>query len=104
MGHSVKNIIMIAFLMVSFNHCNKPIFPITCYDEFYTCASECSEICEKTIQRPGEFGKCFSICNEPCRRDYCKEACMVEMEDTKDLKSFADIKRGGSNPSVSSIL
>ena len=29
---------------------------------------------------------------------------MVEMVDTKDLKSFAKIKRGGSSPSVSIIL
>ena len=104
MGQSVRNIIMMTFLVVNFNHCNNITSSIICSDEFFTCAHECSQICEKTIQHPCEYGKCFSMCNEPCRKDYCKEACMVEMVDTKDLKSFAKIKRGGSSPSVSIIL
>ena len=100
----MKNIIMMTFLVVNFNHCNKTIPPICCTDEFFTCAYECSEICERTIRHPWEYGKCFTKCNTPCRKDYCEEACMVEMVDTKDLKSFAKIKRGGSSPSVSIIL
>ena len=95
---------MMTFLMVNFNHCDKPMFKIQCNDEFFTCAYECGQICEKTINYSHEFGKCFTICNEPCRKDYCKEARMVEMVDTEDLKSFAKIKRGGSSPSVSIIL
>ena len=94
---------MMTFLVVSFNHCAKTTSTTTCTDDFFTCAHECSEICERTVQHSWEWGKCFSICNEPCRKDYCKEACMVEMVDTKDLKSFAKIKRGGSSPSVSII-
>ena len=80
---------MMTFLMVNFNHCDKPISKIQCSDEFFTCANECGQICERTIQHSWEFGKCFSICNEPCRKDYCTAACMVEMVDTEDLKSFA---------------
>ena len=95
---------MMTFLVVSFNHCAKTTSITTCTDDFFTCAHECSEICERTVRHSWEWGKCFSICNEPCRKDYCKEACMVEMVDTKDLKSFAKIKRGGSSPSVSIIL
>ena len=94
---------MTTFLVVSFNHCAKTTSTTTCTDDFFTCAYECSEICERTVQHSWEWGKCFSICNEPCRKDYCKEACMVKMVDTKDLKSFAKIKRGGSSPSVSII-
>ena len=89
MGQLMKNIIMMTFLVVNFNHCSKTMPPIICSNDFFTCAHECSEICEKTIQHSWEFGKCFSICNEPCRKEYCKEACMVEMVDTEDLKSFA---------------
>ena len=100
----MKNIIMVVFLVVNFNHCNKVASSTTCTDDFFTCARECGQICERTIEHPWEWGKCFSICNQPCREDYCKEACMVKMVDTEDLKSFAKIKRGGSSPSVSIIL
>ena len=100
----MKNIIMIIFLVVNFNHCDGILSPIICNEEFFTCAYECNDICEKTIQHSWEYGKCFTKCNTPCRKDYCKEACMVELVDTKDLKSFAKIKRGGSSPSVSNIL
>ena len=94
---------MMTFLVVNLNHCDKTMSSTTCTDDFFICANECGKICERTIQHSWEWGKCFSICNEPCREDYCKEACMVKMVDTKDLKSFAKIKRGGSNPSVSII-
>ena len=77
---------------------------IICNNDFFECAYECGQICERTIEESWEFGKCFAICNEPCRKDYCKDACMVETVDTKDLKSFANLKRGGSSPSVSIIL
>ena len=104
MGQSVRNIIMMTFLVVNFNHCNRTIPPIICNDEFFRCAEECSTICKNTITRSYEFGKCFSQCNSPCRKEYCKDARMVEMVDTEDLKSFAKIQRGGSSPSVSIIL
>ena len=98
----MKNIIAIILLLNVFQ-CEKRNKTI-CNDDFFECAHECSQICERTIEESWEFGKCFAICNEPCRKDYCKDACMVEMVDTKDLKSFAKIKRGGSSPSVSIIL
>ena len=75
-----------------------------CNKEIDICFKDCANICEKTIKKYHEFGKCFARCTTPCRKDYCKEACMVELVDTKDLESFAQIKRGGSNPSASSIL
>ena len=76
----------------------------TCNEDFFQCAKECSIICKNSINYSYEFGKCFSQCNSPCRKEHCKEARMVEMVDTEDLKSFANIQRGGSSPSVSSIL
>ena len=95
---------IIPLLLINIIQCERSSSNIQCNDKFFQCAQECSDICEKTIKRAYEFGKCFAICSEPCRKDYCKEACMVEMVDTKDLKSFAKSKRGGSSPSVSSIF
>ena len=88
-------------LTLSLFPCQKPISNIQCDERFFLCVHVCSNICHNTIDHTHEFGKCFARCNQPCREEYCKEACMVEMVDTKDLKSFAEIKRGGSSPSVS---
>ena len=84
----MKNIIAVVVL-TGFLQCDKPK-PILCSEEFFKCAKECSMICHNTIKHAYEFGKCFSQCNQPCRKDYCKEARMVEVVDTEDLKSFAD--------------
>lgn len=84
--------------MVGVAHCIKRPKYVTCNSKFDRCAYDCAKICEKTINRTYEFGKCFSICAEPCRKDYCKEARMVEMGDTEDLKSFADAGVGVQVP------
>ena len=97
-------IVIVVILMAGVAHCVRKQKYITCNEKFDACSYECATICARTIKRSHQFGKCFSICLYPCRKDYCKEAYMVEMVDTKDLKSFAKIKRGGSSPSVSSIL
>tara|TARA_Y100000034_G_scaffold55223_1_gene67688 strand:+ start:590 stop:895 length:306 start_codon:yes stop_codon:yes gene_type:complete len=98
----LKNLIAIILLSSVF-HCEKSK-QIVCNKEIDICFKDCANICEKTIKKYYEFGKCFARCTTPCRKDYCKEARMVEVVDTKDLKSFAKIKRGGSSPSVSIIL
>ena len=46
---------------------------ITCKKQFYVCAQECSKICQATIKKDYEYGKCFTKCVNPCRADYCKE-------------------------------
>ena len=97
----MKNLIAVIITIGAFQ-CGKSKPQIVCMDEFYNCAHTCSQICSKTINHDYEFGKCFSICHDPCREEYCKKACMVKQVDTKDLKSFA-IKRVGSNPSVSIV-
>ena len=96
-------IFIAALVFFTIGECNKRP-NITCNEKFFICANECSNICDKTIDYAYEFGRCFSKCNDPCRKDYCKDARMVKMVDTEDLKSFANVKRGGSSPSVSSIL
>ena len=42
-----------------------------CSESFFKCARECSAICERTINRAYEFGKCYTICNSPCRKEHC---------------------------------
>ena len=95
--------IITAAIFFNILQCDKPP-TLRCNEYFFQCAKECSIICEKTINHAYEFGKCFSQCNNPCRKEHCKEARMVEVVDTEDLKSFANIQRGGSSPSASSIL
>ena len=80
----MKNIIAIILVLGSFQ-CGKPRSNKLCDDRFFVCAHDCAEICQKTIDRAFEFGKCFTKCNAPCRKDFCIEA----------------IKRVGSSPSVS---
>jgi hypothetical protein len=46
---------------------------IKCDKRFYDCARVCASICERTVNKAYEFGKCFSICSAPCRREYCEE-------------------------------
>lgn len=96
----MKTLIMM-ILTLSLFPCQRSISNTQCDEKFFLCAHTCSNICHKTIDRAHEFGKCFAICSQPCREEYCKEACMVETVDTEDLKSFAKIRRGGSSPSVS---
>ena len=91
-----------AILLVNTFQCEQPK-RIVCNDKIDVCFRDCARICRRTIDKGYQFGTCFSQCTEPCRKEYCKEARMVEVVDTEDLKSFADIKRGGSSPSVSSI-
>ena len=95
--------IIVAAIFFNIFQCDKRS-RLICSEDFFQCAKECSVICEKTINHAYEFGKCFSQCNNPCRKEHCKEARMVEVVDTEDLKSFANIQRGGSSPSASSIL
>tara|TARA_Y100001970_G_C14089276_1_gene779092 strand:+ start:552 stop:767 length:216 start_codon:yes stop_codon:yes gene_type:complete len=64
-------LIFACILFVSFVECDKK--KISCKKEFFECADVCAGICERTIARAYEFGKCFSRCNEPCRAEYCKE-------------------------------
>jgi hypothetical protein len=65
-------IILASIILVTFAKCgSKP--DISCKKQFYQCAEACSNICSKTIKRKHEFGKCFSICNRPCREEYCEE-------------------------------
>ena len=78
-----------AILLVSAFQCEKPK-KIVCNKKFDLCTRDCARICERTIDYAHQFGKCFNICLEPCRKDYCKQARMVEVVDTEDLKSFAD--------------
>ena len=80
----MKNIIAVIFVL-GFFQCDKTKTNKLCDDRFFICAHECAEICHKTIDQNFEFGRCFAICNQPCRKDFCIEA----------------IKRGGSSPSVS---
>ena len=96
-------ILFTIILLTALFHCDKKI-SFSCDQKFETCWRDCAEICEKTITHKYEFGKCFTICLDPCRKDYCKETRMVEVVDTEDLKSFANNRRGGSSPSVSIIL
>ena len=84
----MKNIIA-TVLLTGFLQCEKTP-NISCNEEFFKCAKECSTICHKTIKHAYEFGKCFTQCNQPCRKEYCKEARMVEVVDTEDLKSFTN--------------
>jgi hypothetical protein len=56
---------------------------IVCKKQFYECASNCSNICGKTIKRDYEFGKCFSTCTKPCRKDYCYQRKMTGDRETK---------------------
>lgn len=93
-----------AILLVNTFQCGKPKSNIQCNKNFFECATTCSTICKRTIDYDYEYGKCFGECITPCRKDYCIEARMVEVVDTEDLKSFANIRRGGSSPSASSIL
>ena len=103
--HKLRVFTIIAvILMAGVAHCVQKHNNITCNKKFDICSYDCASICSKTIKRSYQFGRCFSICLDPCRKDYCKEARMVKMVDTEDLKSFAKIKRGGSSPSVSIIL
>jgi hypothetical protein len=46
---------------------------ITCNNKFFKCAEDCGDICERSINFAHEFGKCFTICNTPCRKEYCKK-------------------------------
>ena len=67
-------LILLSAVLLSIGNCiglNKP--QLKCNKKFYKCASDCSNICSKTIKKDYEFGKCFSICNKPCRKEYCEE-------------------------------
>ena len=97
----MKNLILVISLMFSFTECSKPNSKVHCDEKFFLCCNECSAICERTIKHKWEWGKCFAICNQPCREEFCTLARMVKMVDTEDLKSFANLRRGGSSPSVS---
>lgn len=68
--------ILALIIIFSIAHCvDKP--RIYCNKEFFDCTRVCSAICERSITRATQFGKCFTKCNEPCRKEYCK-ARMVE--------------------------
>jgi len=62
---------VIAFIiLINISHCrNKET--MRCKKEFFECARTCGDICDRTINSGHEFGKCFSICNAPCRKEYC---------------------------------
>jgi hypothetical protein len=62
----VASIILLTFSQCSDNG------KYSCREEFFDCAQACSSICRKTISRPYEYGKCFSICSYPCRKEYCE--------------------------------
>ena len=98
----MKNIFLIGLICIASptQWCKPPISKLQCSEQFFDCAKVCSEICAKTVDHSYQFGKCFTKCNQPCRNEFCKAARMVKMVDTEDLKSFANIQRGGSNPSV----
>jgi hypothetical protein len=63
-------IIFASIALLTLVQCDKT--NIRCKEEFYECAATCSDICSKTIKEEYDFGKCFSICNKPCRKEYCE--------------------------------
>ena len=46
------------------------------YPQYRAALKELSDEDEKTIKRDYEFGKCFSTCTKPCRKDYCHQKKM----------------------------
>ena len=65
-------IIFASIILISFTKCGSGL-NTRCKKQFYQCAEACSNICSRTIKRKHEFGKCFSTCNRPCRKEYCEE-------------------------------
>jgi hypothetical protein len=61
-----------SIVFLTFMKC-EPGKDIICKKDFFKCAQTCSDICTRTINKNHEFGKCFSICNRPCRKEYCEE-------------------------------
>ena len=59
-------------LVVTFSQCSETN-KISCNKKFFRCADECRKICERTIRKSYEFGRCFTICNTPCRKEFCKK-------------------------------
>jgi hypothetical protein len=65
-------LIFASIIFITFTQCDKNK-NIICKKQFYECANICSDICSRTIKKKYEFGKCFSTCNKPCRKEYCEE-------------------------------
>jgi len=65
-------IVCVAIILMTFPRCQSRQ-NIKCKKEFYQCATDCSNICSRAIKKDYEFGKCFSICNKPCREEFCEE-------------------------------
>ena len=61
-----------SIILISFTQCNDN-GNYRCTEAFFECASVCSSICDKTISKGYEYGKCFTICTAPCRKEYCKK-------------------------------
>ena len=68
----MKILFTTACVMLSFAQCDKKN-SFSCDERFFECASVCSSICERTISDGYEYGKCFTICAAPCRKEYCKK-------------------------------
>jgi hypothetical protein len=66
-------IFTISAILLTLLHCDK-VKNLSCDERFFDCASVCSSICERTIAHGHEYGKCFTICTYPCRKEYCKDS------------------------------
>ena len=64
-------LLFLVIILFGFTDCRNPK-NVRCKKEFYECARVCASICERTIAHAYEFGKCFTLCNNPCREEYCK--------------------------------
>ena len=65
-------IVFMSIILLALAKCGSEM-NIRCKKEFYRCATDCSNICARTIKKNYEFGKCFSTCNKPCREEFCEE-------------------------------
>jgi hypothetical protein len=64
-------VFVVTIILLTFSQCDSDS-RASCSKKFFECAQTCSLICEKTISHSHEYGKCFSICCDPCRKEYCK--------------------------------
>ena len=65
-----------SIILLSLAKCGSEL-NVRCTEEFYQCAQTCSGICSKTIKKDYEFGKCFSACTKPCRKEFCEEIVKI---------------------------
>jgi hypothetical protein len=63
--------LIITISLLSLINCDKKN-EIHCDKKFFKYAKECSAICIRTIAHAYEYGKCFTKCNEPYKKEYCK--------------------------------